>query len=86
MPTRGAQHYQLMLIALAGLAVYCVGLWAMVIQVLSHLKKTRSFGDKIPLLLFGWIYDMFDIKVRTGQSDACDRRGNDGALLFQSTC
>ena len=75
------QHYQLMLLAMAGLAVYCVGLWAMVIQVLSYLKKTRSFGDKTPLLLFGWIYDMFDIKVRTGEQ-CLQRTGEGGERLL----
>ena len=48
-----------MMIATAGLVVYILGFWMLVITVLRHLKRHRSFGDKMPLLLFGWMYDKF---------------------------
>lgn len=53
-----------MLVAAAGLILYCGGLWFLLMHLLPHLKKTRSLGDKVPLLVFGWLYDMFEAKVR----------------------
>ena len=47
------------MIATAGLVVYVLGYWMFAVTTLRHLKKYRSFGDKIPLLLFGWLYDRF---------------------------
>lgn len=78
------KHYNLMMIATTGLIVYVGGLWALLANMLPHLAKTKSFGDKAPLLLFGWLYDMYQAKVSPwGKADA-GARGSHGPDSWSS--
>ncbi|KAG1675594.1 hypothetical protein FOA52_014182 [Chlamydomonas sp. UWO 241] len=55
-------HWKLMMVATAGLILYCGGLWMMVINILPHLGREQALGEKVPLLLFGWLYESYQAK------------------------
>ncbi len=50
-----------MMVALSGLVVYIAGYWIFVIVTLRHLKKTKSFAQKVPLLAFGFLYEKYQV-------------------------
>jgi hypothetical protein len=52
-------HYSMMMIAAAGLLFYVFGFIALLGCIFYQLKRTRSFGEKVPLLLFGWLYERY---------------------------
>ena len=56
-------HYTYMMIAAAGLIFYVFGYFVFLAVVLRHLRKTRSFGEKVPLLLFGWVYERYKAEL-----------------------